>query len=88
MPSDNNQTQQRDNNNNVRKEQTNNNRQDIEEPEGLSEQNLPESDNKSTGGMGSGQRQDSNWLLLSIFFYKPVLKQICSKSVLRPDVRA
>ena len=60
IPSDNNQSQQRDNNKNERKEQTNNNRQDIQEPDGLSEQDLPESDNTSTGAMGSGQRQDSN----------------------------
>jgi len=60
IPSDKNQTQQRDNNNNVRKEQNDNSRQDIQEQEGLSEQDLPESDNESTGAMGSGQRQDSN----------------------------
>jgi hypothetical protein len=60
IPSDNNQNKQRDNNNNERKEQNSNNRQDIQEPETLTEQDLPESDNESTGAMGSGQRQDSN----------------------------
>ena len=60
IPSDNNQNKERDNNNNVRKEQNSNSRQDIQEPDGLNEQDLPESDNESTGAMGSGQRQDSN----------------------------
>jgi hypothetical protein len=60
IPSNNDQNKQRDNNNNGRKEQDSNNRQDIRQPESLSEQDLPESDNESTGAMGSGQRQDSN----------------------------
>ena len=60
IPSDNNQSEQKADNNNTRNEQNNNNRQDIHEPNGLREKDLPESDNESTGAMGSGQRQDSN----------------------------
>lgn len=35
-------------------------RQNTQQPEGLTVQDLPDSDNESTGAMGSGQRQDSN----------------------------
>ena len=60
IPSDNNQNERTENNDSQRKDQNNNNRKDIKQPDGLSEQDLPESDNESTGAMGSGQRQDSN----------------------------
>jgi hypothetical protein len=60
IPSDNKQEPYRDNNNNSRTEDNKNNRQDVERQDRLTEQDLPESDNESTGAMGSGQRQDSN----------------------------
>jgi hypothetical protein len=60
IPSDNKQTVSTDNNNNNRKEENKNSRQDVQNQDSLTEQDLPESDNESTGAMGSGQRQDSN----------------------------
>lgn len=60
IPSDNNQDKRSENNNNQRKEQVDNNRKDTRQPEGLTEDELPESDNESIGATGSGQRQDSN----------------------------
>jgi len=60
IPSDNKENVSPENSNNSRKEQNNNNRQEVQQTDSLTEQDLPESDNESTGAMGSGQRQDSN----------------------------
>lgn len=60
IPSDNQQNQPFEKDKNNVKEQSNNNRQDKSKPEPLPKEEIPESDNTSTGAMGSGQRQDSN----------------------------
>ena len=60
IPSNDKQNVPSDTNNNNRKEQNTNNRENVQQQETLTEQDLPESDNESTGAMGSGQRQDSN----------------------------
>jgi hypothetical protein len=60
IPSDNQQYQQPQKKNNSQEEKDQIVRQDEKQPETLKAEDLPESDNNSTGAIGSGQRQDSN----------------------------
>jgi len=60
IPSDNTKEQQPAKPDNSRTDGSKNSRENMNRPDQLTEQDLPESDNESTGAMGSGQRQDSN----------------------------
>jgi len=60
IPSDNSNNQQPAPADNSRSNGSNNSRENVNKPDELTEQDLPESDNESIGAMGSGQRQDSN----------------------------